>query len=476
MSTDNGLARLNQETGRFTIRQGLPGNDIAAVLAVGDTVWATTSRGLACIDIRRLKATTFDESDGLPSSEFESDAVARDSGGRIYFGAMRGLVYIQPDRIRLNRYLPPVFVTSFRVNDRELLQGALSNPPAVVLDYTQNGFTFNMAALSFDNPSGNRYSYRLEGFEDDWNQSGNRPFASYTNGPPDDYVLHVIGANNDGVWNRDGYRLRVIITPPFWQTWWFRIAVLATLIALTVVVARWRVRRLVQEQAEKSELRERIAASEMKALRSQMNPHFLYNSLNAIRLFVLQNDSDNADKYLVKFSRLMRLILENSRQEWVTLASELEQLQLYLELEQLRFGNKFDFLVEAAPGMDKESITIPPMIIQPYIENSILHGIAYKKSRGMIQVRIMPIKDGLECMVDDDGVGRKKAGELKSRTVSSHKSMGLKVTEERLQLISQRSGKSTRITVIDKVDDNGEATGTTVVLQLPHMPLQEGFS
>ncbi len=471
MGTDNGLARLNEETGRFTIRQGLPSTDMSAVLAVGDTLWATTSRGLACIDIRRLKATTFDESDGLSSSEFESDAVARDSTGRIYFGAMRGLIYVQPNRMQLNRYVPPVFVTSFRVNDREMLQGDIGNPPPVVLDYTQNGFTFNMAALSFDNPAGNRYSYRLEGFEDDWNQSGNRPFASYTNVPPDDYILHVIGANNDGIWNREGYRLRVIITPPFWQTWWFRTAVLATLIALTVIVARWRVRSLVQQQAEKSELRERIAASEMKALRSQMNPHFLYNSLNAIRLFVLQNDSDNADKYLVKFSRLMRLILENSRQEWVTLVSELEQLQLYLELEQLRFGNKFDFSVDAAPSLDKDNTTIAPMIIQPYIENAILHGMAHKKSRGMIQVCIKPMNDGLECVVDDNGVGRKRAGKLRSKTVASHQSMGLKVTEERLQLISQRSGKETRVTVIDKVDDANEPTGTRVVIQLPLVPL-----
>lgn len=474
LSTDNGLARLNERTGRFTTfttRHGLPSSDMSSLLASGDTLWAGSSRGLTRVNMRTLQLTIYDESAGLPSSEFESDAVVRDSTGRIYFGTMRGLVYVHPDQIRLNQYVPPVYITSLRVAGQEFLQGSPMHPPAIVLDHTQNGFTFDMAVLNFDNPASNRYAYRLEGFEDGWNQSGNRPFASYTNVPPDTYVLHVIGANNDGVWNREGYRLRIIIKPPFWQTWWFRLTALAALITATVLVARWRVRRLVREQREKSELRERIAASEMKALRSQMNPHFLYNSLNAIRLFVLQNDSDNADKYLVKFSRLMRLILDNSRQEWVTLASELEQLQLYLELEQLRFGHKFDFSITVDPSLSRDSTSIPPMIIQPYIENSILHGIAHKKSRGRIDLSLKPEGEGLACVIDDDGVGRQKAGELKSRTVSSHRSVGLKVTEERLQLINQRSGKETRVAVIDKINDQHEPVGTKVVVLMPVLPI-----
>ena len=369
--------------------------------------------------------------------------------------------------MRLNRVVPPLFLTSFRVDGQEFLPGQITNPPPIQLDYSQNGFTFDMAALNYDNPAGNQFAYRLEGFEERWNQAGNQPFASYTNVPPGDYVLVVIGSNNDGAWNREGYRLGVTISPPFWQTWWFRVGLFAALMGLIIWIARWREHRLVQEQLEKSDFRERIAASEMKALRAQMNPHFLYNSLNAIRLFVLKNDSDNADKYLVKFSRLMRLILENSRQEWVTLADELEQLTLYLELEQLRFDNKFDFVVEADPNIHKKKVSIPPMIIQPYIENSILHGIAHRKTPGHIRVLIKPLNNGLQCTIDDDGVGRQKAGELKSQTVSSHKSMGLRVTQERLQLISQQSGQSGGVQVIDKTDESNQPTGTTVVIQLP---------
>ncbi|GAB3914235.1 hypothetical protein GCM10028803_59300 [Larkinella knui] len=475
ISTDNGLARLDEQTKRFdvfTTRHGLPNSDIAGLRLTGDTLWVSTSNGVAVTDIHQIRFIPFDEADGLPMTEFESGSSERDSKKRLYFGAMRGLVYIQPGKIRINRFVPPVYLTSFKVNGREFLPNPSATPPDIVLDYDQNQFSFEMAALNFDNPGANRYAYRLEGSEERWNQTGTRPFASYTNVPSGDYVLHIIAANNDGIWNREGYRLRITIRTPFWETWWFRLACLAALVTLVVFIAQWRNRRVAKEQQEKSELRERIATSEMKALRSQMNPHFLYNSLNAVRLFVLQNDSDNADKYLVKFARLMRLILGNSRQEWVTLASETEQLQLYLELEQLRFGHKFDFSIETDPSLDQERVSIPPMIIQPYIENAILHGMAHKKSRGSIRVCIKPVGEHLECMVDDDGVGRQKAASLKSHAASSHQSVGLQVTEERLQLIQQRSGKEAGAKIVDKVNDDGEPAGTQVVIRLP-LTLQE---
>lgn len=470
LSTDNGLARLDERTGKFdvyTTRHGLPNNDIAALRLTGDTLWISTSNGAAVTSIRHLRFIAFDEADGLPISEFESGSSERDTKGRLYFGAMRSLVYIQPGKVRINRFAPPVYLTSFKVNGRELLPGPSAKPADIVLNYDQNQFSFEMAALNFDSPGANRYAYRLEGFEERWNQAGTRPFASYTNLPSGDYVLHIIAANNDGIWNREGHRLRVSIRTPFWETWWFRIGTVLALIALGVFIAQWRARKVAQEEKEKSDLRERIAMSEMKALRSQMNPHFLYNSLNAVRLFVLQNDSDNADKYLVKFARLMRLILGNSRQEWVTLSSETEQLQLYLELEQLRFGNQFDFSIEIDPKLNQEQVSIPPMIIQPYIENAILHGMAHKKSRGRIQVCIKSVNEHLECLVDDDGVGREKAAALKKNSATSHQSVGLKVTEERLQLIQQRSGKEAGVTIIDKRNDANEPTGTRVVIRVP---------
>jgi ligand-binding sensor domain-containing protein len=280
VASDDGLGRLDEQTKRFdvyTTRHGLPNSNIAGLRLTGDTLWVSTANGVAVTNVKRLRFIPFGEADGLPTSEFESGSSERDSKGKLYFGAMRGLVYIQPGKIRINRFVPPVYLTSFKVNGREFLPNLSATPPDMVLDYDQNQFSFEMAALNFDNPGANRYAYRLEGSEERWNQTGNRPFASYTNVPSGDYVLHVIAANNDGIWNREGYRLRVKIRTPFWETWLFRIAALAALIALVVFIVQWRNRGIAKEQQEKSELRERIATSEMKALRSQMNPHFLYN-------------------------------------------------------------------------------------------------------------------------------------------------------------------------------------------------------
>lgn len=159
----------------------------------------------------------------------------------------------------------------------------------------------------------------------------------------------------------------------------------------------------------------------------------------------------------------MGKIFDNSRQEWVSLASELDQLQLYMELEQLGFNNAFDFKIDRHVSLRTEDIAIPPMIIQPYIENAILHGIAHKKEEGLIMVSLQPVNNHLECIVDDNGAGRERAAAVKSTKIASHNSVGLKVTEERLQLISERTGKEASVDVIDKFDDAQDPTGTKVV-------------
>jgi LytS/YehU family sensor histidine kinase len=248
---------------------------------------------------------------------------------------------------------------------------------------------------------------------------------------------------------------------------WFWAILTAAVAAIVLLFMKQRQIRIVRDEKTRGEFLERVSASEMKALRSQMNAHFLYNSLNAIRLLVLQNDSDNAEKYLVKFARLMRFILDNSRQEWVSLASELNQLELYIELEQLRFDNSFDFSIQTDASLQKEAISIPSMIIQPYIENAILHGIAHKTGKGLILLSLKPVNNQLECTVEDNGVGREKAAMLKQNNISSHNSIGLIMTEERLQLISEMTGKEATVTMIDKFSDTGAPAGTKVIVRLP---------
>ncbi|MBD2703785.1 histidine kinase [Spirosoma sp. BT702] len=429
-------------------------------------LWVNSYEGHTIFDPVRERIVNPRVRYGQRENNFFSNTQYRLRNGDLLFVNTGNLIRVNPDKIGGAQAASKPVISSLAVFEKS--RPLFSDTSPIELTYKENFFTLAFSSLAAPGSAPIEYTYRLTNYDPDWVRSENRTFATYTGVKGGHYLFQVRARTQQGNWS-SVQSLPIYIQPPFWQTGWFQLGLFGTFIGLFIFIARNREKRLMLQQAEKSEFKERLAATEMKALRSQMNPHFLYNSLNAIRLFVLQNDSDNADKYLVKFSRLMRLILDNSRQEWVTLASELEQLQLYLELEQLRFDHKFEFVIETNPDLNKESLLIPPMIIQPYIENAILHGIAHKTETGTIWVRVRSTPDHLECVVEDDGIGRRRAAELKSRTPTSHRSVGLQVTAERLQLIGQRNGKQTGVTVIDKENEDHQATGTRVVIELPLM-------
>lgn len=206
----------------------------------------------------------------------------------------------------------------------------------------------------------------------------------------------------------------------------------------------------------------------MTALRAQMNPHFIFNCLNSIKLYTLQNDADKASDYLTKFSRLIRLVLENSRSECVTLQNELDMLQLYADMEIMRFKQKLVFHLDIEPGTDVHYIEIPPLLLQPYVENAIWHGLMHKPEGGTVTVAVsQPQPNGLHIEITDDGVGRQRAGELKSKSAGSHKSFGMQVTADRIRMINQLYNIQTQTQIVDLIDPFGEACGTQVLLDIP---------
>jgi signal transduction histidine kinase len=212
----------------------------------------------------------------------------------------------------------------------------------------------------------------------------------------------------------------------------------------------------------------RVAETEMTALRSQMNPHFIFNCLNSIKLYATQNDSEKASDYLSKFSRLIRMVLENSRSERVTLQNELNTLQLYLEMEAMRFKEKLNFQIRVEPGIDAQFLKLPPLLLQPYVENAIWHGLMHQPQGGTVRVTVcQPQDDRIYITITDDGVGRTRAAELKSKSANNRKSFGMKLTSDRIALINQLYQTQTSVTINDLVDANGEAAGTEVVLQIP---------
>ncbi len=205
---------------------------------------------------------------------------------------------------------------------------------------------------------------------------------------------------------------------------------------------------------------------EIQALRAQMNPHFIFNSLNSINRFILQNNKEQASEYLTKFSKLVRLILQNSNASLITLESELEALQLYLELESLRFNHRFNFKISVDDEIDAEVLMVPPLIIQPYAENAIWHGLMHKPDIGNLEIEIKEEENFLQIRISDDGIGRKKAAELKSKSATTHKSMGVKITKDRIAMMNEKGNKEA-VVINDLVHPDGSAAGTEVIIKIP---------
>jgi LytS/YehU family sensor histidine kinase len=327
-------------------------------------------------------------------------------------------------------------------------------------------------------PEKNQHAYKLVGVDKEWVHSGTRRYASYPGLSPGRYMFRVKGANNDGIWNEQGASLYFIIHPPFYLTWWFK--TLGALITFGLLYSgfRYRVGQIRKEEAQKTEFHrieeeqktqfnKKLSQMEMQALQAQMNPHFIFNSLNSINCFILENETEAASDYLSKFSRLIRLILPNSNSSTVSLKNELEALGLYLAMEALRFEGKFTFTIQVDPLVDQDYLQIAPLLIQPYVENAIWHGLMHKAGAGRIHIHLQMDKEVLVCMIEDDGIGRSKAAQLKSKSATRSKSMGMQITSHRLELINYLYGKKSTVEIVDLVDMAGIPGGTRVVLRIP---------
>jgi len=265
------------------------------------------------------------------------------------------------------------------------------------------------------------------------------------------------------------------------------LAIIGVILLISFFVYRNNRHKQKAERSEKelqvAELNQRATELEMQALRSQMNPHFIFNSLNSINMFILENNKLQASGYLSKFSKLIRLILQNSQEASIPLERELEALQLYLELESLRFADKFEYKITVEDDIDITMLKVPPLIIQPYAENAIWHGLMHlpdrssaarasgdstqagKKEKGHLEIDVYALGEMLFYKITDDGIGRKKAAELKSKSASTQKSMGMRITADRIAMLQQQ-GK-TSITITDLVLADGSPGGTEVLIAIP---------
>lgn len=475
-----GLNRFDPRTGKFrafTENQGLPNNVVYATIEDGaGNLWISTNWGLAKFDKLTETFVQYDAQDGVQGNEFNAGAYFRNQKGEIYFGGMNGFNVFHPEEIKINRREPRIAITGFRIFN-ELKQQYVEDGDTIRLSYSDNFFSFEFSALDFTNPAKNWYRYYLEAYDANWiNASSSRRFAQYQKVDPGTYVFHVTGTNNDGVWNMAGTTAVVIIRPPWWQTWGFRIIMVLMIITTSWGLIYWRlryIRRKHELEKKMLSIEKQIFELEQRALRLQMNPHFMFNSLNAIQNFVISNDTDKAVNYLAKFSHLMRMILANSIQTNIPLKDELKALTYYMDLEKLRFDDKFEYFIQLDPAIDTEFIEVPPMLLQPYVENAIIHGLVHIEGKGRLSIDMKKRKDSLLCVIEDNGIGREKANRLREESGIKRQPRGMMITQERLEILSKQRRKGFLVKVTDLKNEKGEALGTRVEISIQFREIKE---
>ncbi len=429
-------------------------------------VWGYNSSELIKINAEDLSFTRYSFQYGVKEADFYHFSFL--PGGEMIFGGRNDITIANPAELKRNTELPVPYIVEMQVmNQPVMIRG---DDPLQHLSYHRNSFSVMFSARAYSMVKDIRFRYRLRDFDDDWTEAGTRRFANYTNLPGGDYVFQLQAANNEGVWNEKILEMPVHVSTPWWLTWWFRIGFILLVAGLTWWFYRFRINQIKKKEKLKSQYEKKLANVEMTALLAQMNPHFLFNSLNSIDSYIIKNESKKASEYLNNFARLMRLILQNSRSNYISLKDELETLELYMQMERLRFKDKFEYEILVDKQVDTSAIVIPPMLIQPYVENAIWHGLMHKNDgvAGKVEVIVGKQDDSLFCVVQDNGIGREKAEELKAQKSANHKrSMGMQITMDRVEMINKLYSTNTTIKITDLKDQAGNAKGTRVELVIP---------
>ncbi|MBO6516343.1 MAG: histidine kinase [Bacteroidia bacterium] len=446
----------------ITSQEGLP-NDVIYGILKGDNgqYWLSSNDGLILYDFKKNNFESYNLSHYLQGLEYNESAYCKGRDNTLYFGGQNGFNYFRTVDLQKSSTPPIVAFTTFKKGNKDVeLDVDINYLDKVKIAYNENLISFGFSALAFSNSKENQYEYMLEGFDNEWINAGTRREAFYTHLSHGNYTFRVRASNHLGVWSEER-SIEIIVEPPFTQTWWFRILVGLAIVGVILLYIRQRTKSISRSY------KHRLVDLELKALRSQMNPHFIFNSLNSIQYFVLNNEPKEAYTYLTKFSHLMRMILQNSRVKYITLQEEYDWLFTYLDLEKLRMENQLDFSIEIDDRLDKNHIYVPSMLIQPYVENAIIHGLLPKPENRKLAVSFSKHRDKLKCQIEDNGIGRKKSAELNASRTKKHKSQGIQLTGERLEILTQDQSTSREFFILDLFDDNNEPIGTRVTLFLP---------
>lgn len=471
LATTYGLVKMNQVTKTYTLfdeSNGLPNQYLYSV--VPDTLgylWLSSNLGIIRFNAKTNEVEHLNITDGIWSNEFYSNAWLSTSRDELWFGNLDVINIIDPTSFKKVKTKPQIQITDFLVNDQKWNGSSyIGETQNLVFKYQENTLSFKFNALEYSDPLHNQLWYRLDGYDTDnlWLEARNGApgFARYSKIPPGHYTFQIRAANSDGIKTGQPYQLALTILKPFYFQVWFLVLMIILISASAYGIYRY---RLAQHRKEWL-LTQKTIESEMKALRAQMNPHFIFNCINSINAFILKNKLALASEYLNNFSHLIRQILDISAQETIPLEEEVEFLESYLKAEKLRLKEILHWKFMIDEKIDTFEILIPTMVLQPFVENAIWNGISPKNNPGKVLIQIKKNSNSLNCVVEDDGIGRVASKKMKQKLNPQHQSKGLRITTDRLSLYDQKNNTKSTWEIEDLQDGEGQAKGTRVVLNI----------
>lgn len=427
-----------------------------------NALWAGTNKGALKMDVSQTgKWILISAKNGLPSSQVNKVVNCK---GDILVSTSEGLCLFTESKLPLNTAEPRFYFRRATINDK-----VISGDTAFHVPHNYYALQLHFNVLLFKSPERSRLVYRL------YNKNNGVAITDTVKGTdidlpglkPGNYVIEVRALNDNDVLSQGAYTSRIVVEAAFYETWWFYVLVILLLAAIVFITAKYTSQRIQKKEEEKTRINKLIAEYQMTALQAQMNPHFVFNAINSIQGYILNSDVQQAYDYLAKFSRLIRMVLNNSQEKTIVLQQEIEMIELYVELEKLRFNHRFDFELSIDPEVNLYDFQVPTMLIQPYIENAIWHGLMNlpEEKKGVLKVSFSYHHDALLISIEDNGIGREAAKEYSQ--LKNHKSVGMKLTEQRLTVINRIQRFEKAKVLVTDLYTGGTAAGTKVEIIIP---------